>query len=114
MKLLRRIAIGVCVTVTLAILAVTCYSRSIEARITSNDAAFAQIQFGQRIEDVVASLGRPDELSRPLWWRGRPKHGIHWFAVYRVDRRLSPPVIWTIGLDDAGRVVSKHREASGC
>jgi hypothetical protein len=78
----------------------------------SLDPGYRRLELGQRAEDVEASMGTPHEVHR----LETPLHGIQRFYYYRVHQWGSPlkRASWSIGIDAAGQVVSRHRGNGGC
>ena len=112
MKRFRKLTMLVCVAITCIGLVFAWRQASIQASIRHYDAAFDRIQRGQAAADVVTLFGPPHERTKG--WTYPRDVKVFYIYIYRVERPRRPPVKWTIGVDSAGLVVSKHRAANGC
>lgn len=75
------------------------------------DKSYRIIQIGDDREDVVALFGQPEIYVKN---RKSSSYYIDRFLVYRVDRWMAHPVVWTLGINQTGEVVSRHRKDDGC
>jgi hypothetical protein len=111
--MLRRFRIGIAILSVLSVLAGSAAIPVIQVRwrVASVDAAFEQIQRGDRSADVVARMGPPQRIREPSQL---PPWGKATLYCYEA-RTLGPfPVRWTVWLDSAGVVRGKVREDDGC
>lgn len=113
MKTARQIAVGFIVVLLCAALPIGVSFCVRQLQVYGYDAAYRQIEIGDRKESVVQHLGKPHNDKKAM----NGNSGELWierYLLYRVGTKGRGGVTWTIGIDAQGKVVTRHRDDNGC